>query len=161
MILEKFLPPRKDKIKMHSATSKNLPAGRHSGARPELDFAIGAGDFGIGDRLAQDRLRAEGCFFSSGAAATWPTGGPARALPEANSSSAATKRIVMGKFTRRDMHPTPHGVTLFVPPAPIDRRKVFDNRKTSGLSGWRRSIQGREFPRTPIFETRKRRKTLY
>jgi len=38
---------------------------------------------------------------------------------------------------------------------------MFDNCRASRFSGRRRSIQGREFPRTPIFESRKRRKTLY
>ena len=41
------------------------------------------------------------------------------------------------------------------------RRNVFDNSRIHGSSGHRRSIQGREFPRTPTFENRKRRKTLF
>ena len=41
------------------------------------------------------------------------------------------------------------------------RRKIFDSRPIRGFNAGRRSIQGREFPRTPTFENRKRRKTLF
>ena len=52
----------------------------------------------------------------------------------------------------RNMHPPLRDAIYFS--HLTERIKVFDTRPTRRFSERRRSIQGREFPRTPIFETR-------